>query len=214
MLPPFCALYESFERATCVLAQPQLPFSKFITEPWHTTGLTLSASVVSESSWGWPVASDYLLIGQRFRPAYQSGAKAYIWGAIHASQTCGRVIALLRLEILVTRTPRVYLRQPTVWKWLYATPDRTFRHQCRQQQDRHTRPLQGSQPKNVAGPRVSFPWQTESGSFKFEVPIRGPNAIVSLPTPIRLVLSPAHYVFQSTFSLVDVSLPFEDLRQR
>lgn len=83
-----------------MLAQPQLPFSKFVTEPWHTTGLTLSASVVSESSWVWPVASDYLLIGQRFRPAYQSGAKAYIWGAIHVSQTCGRVIALLRLEIL------------------------------------------------------------------------------------------------------------------
>jgi hypothetical protein len=97
---PSCALYASFGRATCVLAQPQLPLSKFTTEPWHTTGLTLSASAVSESSWGWLVASDYLLIGQRFRPAYQSGAKMYIWGAIHVSQTRGRVITLSRLEML------------------------------------------------------------------------------------------------------------------
>jgi hypothetical protein len=168
-----------------VLAQPQLPFSKFVTEPWHTTGLTLSASVVSESSWVWPVASDYLLIGQRFRPAYQSGAKAYIWGGNSRISNMRPSNRLIKTRNFATRTPRVYLRQPTVWKWLYADPDRTFRHQCRQQQDGHTRPLQGNQPKNVADPRVSFPWQTESSSFKFEVPIRGPNAIVSLPTPIR-----------------------------
>jgi hypothetical protein len=127
-------LYESFERATCVLAQPQLPFSKFVTEPWHTTGLTLSASVVSESSWVWPVASDYLLIGQRFRPAYQSGAKAYIWGGNSRISNMRPSNRLIKTRNFATRTPRVYLRQPTVWKWLYADPDRTFRHQCRQQQ--------------------------------------------------------------------------------
>jgi hypothetical protein len=209
MLPPFCALYESFERATCVLAQPQLPFSKFITEPWHTTGLTLSASAVSESSWGWPVASDYLLIGQRFRPAYQSGAKAYIWGAIHVSQTCGRVIALLRLEILQ------YVHRGCISaNQLCGNGFTPLQIEHSGANADNNKALQGSQPKKVAGPRVSFPWQTESGSFEFEVPIRGPNAIVSLPTPIRLVLPPAHHVFQSTFSLVKHFRRFEDLRQR
>ena len=98
MLAPFPsrALYESFGRATCVLAEPQLPFLQIHNRALDSPSLRRA---VSESSCGWPVASDYLLIGQRFRPTSQELRRTFR-GAIHVSQTCGRVIALLRLEIL------------------------------------------------------------------------------------------------------------------
>jgi hypothetical protein len=49
------------------------------------------------------------------------------------------------------------------------------------------------------------------------VQVQGPNKIVSLPTPIRPVLSSAHRVFNrppafSLTGLLEISLLFEDLR--
>jgi len=79
---------------------------------WRTIGLALSASA---ESWGWPVVSDYLLIGQRFRPTHQSGAKTYVQGQFTYLniQPSNRPI---KARNAATCTVWMHLRLPIMWK--------------------------------------------------------------------------------------------------
>jgi len=102
----------------------------------------------------------------------------------------------------VSCTVRMHLRLPTMWKELFATPDRTFIHQCWRQEDGHSWSLQGNQLEN--GRHVPMPLTCAKQNLvlsdswsRFKVQIKS----FLFSTPIRPVLSSAHRVFQSVSSL-------------
>src|SRR5271168_2719314 len=109
------AWYESFGKGSLRLPNPPIAFFTFTTEAlaYHWTR-PLCFGRFGES-WGWPVVSDCLLIGQRFRPTHQSGAKTCIRGQFTYlnMQPSNRPI---KARNAATCTVWMHLRLPIMWK--------------------------------------------------------------------------------------------------